>query len=81
MDAEDKALDWASTTVSTSEGYINLSFARNTQKQPRSGFVVVTPSAEELEEIRIPLTQTAAPDHLSTLAGDLDIASLGLDHP
>ncbi len=80
VDAEDKALDWASTTVSTSEGYINLSFARNTQKQPRSGFVVVTPSAEELEEIRIPLTQTAAPDHLSTLAGDLDIASLGLDH-
>ena len=79
-DAEGKALDWATTTASTGEGYINLAFTRNTQKQPRSGFLVVTPTAEGLEEIRIPITQTAAPDHLSTLDGDLDLTTLGFDH-
>ncbi len=69
-DAEGNALDWATATASTGEGYINLSFTRNTQKQPRSGLLVVTPTAEGLNELRIPITQTAAPDHLTTLDGD-----------
>ncbi len=55
------ALDWATATASTGEGYINLSFTRNTQKQPRSGILVVTPTAEGLNELRIPITQTASP--------------------
>ena len=79
-DAEGNALDWATATASTGEGYINLSFTRNTQKQPRSGILVVTPTAEGLNELRIPITQTAAPDHLTTLDGDLDLTTLGLDH-
>ena len=79
-DAEGNALDWATATASTGEGYINLSFTRNTQKQPRSGILVVTPTAEGLNELRIPITQTAAPDHLTTLDGDLDLMTLDFDH-
>lgn len=78
--ADGNALSWVSVVTSTGEGYVNVMPERNTLKEPRSGFIVVTAEAEGIEEVRIPISQTAAPDYLSTLDGDLELNTLGLSH-
>ncbi|HAD56425.1 MAG TPA: hypothetical protein DCG00_02990, partial [Alistipes sp.] len=62
------------------EDYINAVPQRNTDSAPRSGFIVITADREEVAELRIPVSQGGAPDHLSTLTGDLDLMTLDFDH-
>ena len=78
VDDDGSTLPWLS--VYQAEDYINAVPQRNTDSAPRSGFIVITADREEVAELRIPVSQGGAPDHLSTLTGDLDLMTLDFDH-
>lgn len=48
----------------------------NATLEPRQAYVVITPDAEELEPVRVLVTQTAANEILTTLTDDLDLGML-----
>ena len=64
IDDDGSTLPWLS--VYQAEDYINAVPQRNTDSAPRSGFIVITADREEVAELRIPVSQGGAPDHLST---------------
>lgn len=76
VDAAGITMNWVG--VFPDRSAINIVPERNPSKESRSGFVVITPDNTELDEIRIAISQTGAPDHLSTLTDDIDIATLKL---
>ena len=78
VDDDGSTLPWLN--VYQAEDYINAVPQRNTDSAPRSGFIVITADREEVAELRIPVSQGGAPDHLSTLTGDLDLMTLDFDH-
>ena len=62
VDDDGSTLPWLS--VYQAEDYINAVPQRNTDSAPRSGFIVITADREEVAELRIPVSQSGAPDHL-----------------
>lgn len=78
LDAEGRVLDWVS--VYADADYVNVVPVRNPYKESRSGFIVITADVPEVADIRIPVSQGAVPDYLSTLTGDLDLNRFGFGH-
>ena len=79
VDEEGKATDWIGLYPDKNNTQLNVRpQTRNTSASPRSGYVIISADAEGIEEVRFPVSQTGAPEHLTTLAEDLDLNTLGL---
>lgn len=79
VDEEGKTADWVGLYPDKNNTQLNIRpQTRNTSASPRSGYVIISADAEGIEEVRFPVSQTGAPEHLTTLAEDLDLNTLGL---
>lgn len=79
VDEEGKTVDWVGLYPDKNDTQLNVRpETRNTSASSRSGYVIISADAEGIEEVRIAVSQTGAPDHFSTFDTDLDLNTLGL---
>lgn len=76
VDEDGNEASWINLDVRTGDGFLTFSVEKNIVDEPRSGKVVITPSAEGVEAVSISVTQEAGRATLSNLTGPVTIEDL-----
>lgn len=78
VDKDNNPVDWITLyeNQEVKPQTITVTVKTNAQLEAREGFVVITPKAEGVDAIRIPVNQEAGRDHDSTLTEDIKITDL-----